>query len=389
MLSHELRTPLSSMLLNAQRLSGGDGMDEADVRRAGESLERATRVQARLIDDLLDVSRIVAGKLLLDFRPVDLCATVQAVLDSVRGLIESKAIVLSVTLDPAQGMIWADRGRVQQVVANLISNAIKFTPRSGQLTVVVDTLEGVARLRVIDTGIGIDAEFLPHVFSRFSQRDTSITRNYGGLGLGLALVRHLVELHGGSVLAESAGVEHGATFSIRLPLENAGAGTAAGLASASGGAHALDRPGQMKRYDALADLNVLFVDDDLSTREAVLEVLRLAGARVELAGSAADALAAIDTFRPRVILCDIAMPGEDGYAFIRKLRARPPERGGLTPALAFTALASEDDRSRALNAGFQLHLAKPIDIDRLREAVRQLSTLTVPVAARPGYMSGS
>jgi len=377
-LSHELRTPLSSMLLNAQRLRGEGSMERAELQRVGESLERATRAQVKLIDDLLDVSRIVAGKVTLDCRRMDLCHVVRGVLDSVAPLIEAKSLALRVSLDPELGHVCADPGRVQQVVSNLVGNAIKFTPRGGQLTVVVDATAGFARLRVTDTGIGIPADFLPQVFVRFSQSDSSITRRYGGLGLGLALVRHIVELQGGSVRAESGGEGQGSTFSVTFPLVRMLDEAADELALVSHGRHALDRPGKSEHYDGLVDLRVLFVDDDLRTREAVREVLRLAGARVELAASAAEGLTAIDTFKPQVILCDIAMPGEDGYTFMRKLRAQETGQGASIPALALTALAAEDDRREALAAGFQLHVAKPIDIDRLRQAVLQLSKIAKP-----------
>ena len=379
-LSHELRTPLSSMLLNAQRLRGGDVLDRAGLQRAGEALERATWMQVKLIDDLLDVSRIVAGKLTLDCRPVDLSAIVHSSLEAFSSLIEAKSLVLSEALAPELAPIWADRTRVQQVVSNLVTNAIKFTPRGGQISVVVEADGKFGRLRVTDTGIGIEPAFLPEVFARFSQSDSSITRTYGGLGLGLAVVRHLVELQGGTVQAESAGTGQGASFAVTFPLARQ-KHVSEQLATSARSTQALDRPGKRQHYDGLAGLRVLFVDDDLRTREAVLEVLQLTGARVELAGSAAEGMAAVDRFKPQVILCDIAMPGEDGYTFMRKLRARETASDTPIPALALTALASEDDRRRALGAGFQLHLAKPIDIDRLREAVLELSKLGKPTLA--------
>ena len=397
-LSHELRTPLSSMLLNAQRLRSGEVIEPADLQRAGESLERATWMQVKLIDDLLDVSRIVADKLTLDSGRVDLCATVQSALDGMASLISAKSLVFRVTLDPALEPIWADRVRVHQVASNLLTNAIKFTPRGGQVTVVVDAAGGFARLRVTDTGIGIETDFLPHVFTRFSQRDRSITRKYGGLGLGLALVRHLVEVQGGTADVESQGPGHGSSFAVTFPLARTRDRAVAAAepvvrfapvpvpvpapAPVAPVPHALDRPGRTLRYGGLVDLRVLFVDDDLRTREAVLEVLELSGARVELAGSAAEGASAVDSFNPQVILCDIAMPGEDGYTFIRKLRARESGPGPSIPALALTALASAEDHRRALAAGFQLHLAKPIDIDRLRDAVLELSRLTGDEGAR-------
>ena len=380
-LSHELRTPLSSMLLNAQRLRGGEVADQAEMRRTGELLERSTWMQVKLIDDLLDVSRIVADKLTLDCSAIDLRVSVQAALDAMSSLIAAKSLELCTAFDPELAPIWADGSRVQQVASNLLTNAIKFTPRGGKIRVTLSAVEGMARLRVTDTGIGIDADFLPHVFTRFSQRDRSITRKYGGLGLGLALVRHLVELQGGTARVKSEGPGHGASFTVTFPFASPGHQNEIAPAPPAELGHALDRPGRTRQYDQLIGLRVLVVDDDLRTREAVREVLELAGTRVELAGSVAEGLAAVAAFDPQAILCDIAMPGEDGYAFIRKLRALESGRVAPIPALALTALAAADDRKRALDAGFALHLAKPVDIDRLREAVLALSKMSGPPRA--------
>lgn len=370
-LSHELRTPLSSMLLNAQQLRDGQVVNRADLQRAGESLERATWQQLKLIDDLLDVSRIVAGKLTLDFRAVDLRETVQASVETVSALLAKKSLQFDLMIEPAVGLIRADRVRTQQIVSNLLTNAVKFTPAGGRITLVVEATAGFARLTVTDTGIGIDAEFVPRVFARFSQRDSSITRKYGGLGLGLSLVRHLVELHGGSVEALSAGLGQGATFSVTFPWASIATDAATDSAPRF---NTLDGPGRSRYNGALTDLRILIVDDDRRTREAVREVLELTGAKIELAASAAEGMRAVDRFEPQVILCDIAMPEEDGYTFMRKLRAKET-KGVTVPALALTALAAQDDRRRALAAGFQLHLAKPIDIDRLRDAVFELSKM--------------
>ena len=375
-LSHELRTPLSSMLLNAQRLRDGD-LDRPALVRTGDALERAIRLQVMLIDDLLDISCIMAGKLSMDCRAVDLCELVRVTLEGMSPRLEAKQLALGLSLAAGLESIWADPERVQQVVTNLLTNAIKFTPRLGQVTVVVDAADGCVRLRVIDTGIGIEPGFLPHIFGRFSQEDTSITRKHGGLGLGLALVRALVALHGGRVQAQSPGAGRGATFSALFPVarvtDKVDAAASTPLAAAP------EWSGRARHYDALADLRVLFIDDDFRMREAVLEVLQRAGARVALAASVADGLLALDTFKPQVIICDIAMPGEDGYAFIRKLRAREGGRDASIPTLALTALASIEDKRRALAAGFQAHLTKPIAIDRLRDAVLELAKL----AAQP------
>ena len=369
-LSHELRTPLSSMLLNAQRLRAGDILNQDDLKRAGDSLERAVQLQAKLIDDLLDVSRIAAGKLTLECHAFDLSELARVIVEGMKPVIEAKQLQVKLSLARDLGPIWADATRTQQVIANLLSNAIKFTPRLGQIEVIVDAADGFARVRIADTGIGISPDFLPRAFTHFAQSDRSITRAYGGLGLGLALVRHLVELQGGSVHVHSAGVDRGATFTVTFPFACADAAETDPANAAA--FHSLDRPGRMKPYEALAGVRVLFIDDDFRTREAVLEVLELTGARVALAASVADGLMALETFDPHVVVCDIAMPGEDGYSFMRKLRARELGSDAAIPALALTALASIDDKRRALAAGFQLHLAKPIDIVRLRDSVLEL-----------------
>ena len=370
-LSHELRTPLASMLLNAQRLRDGDMLDHADVKRAGDSLERSVQLQAKLIDDLLDVSRIAAGKLTLECRAFDLCELARAVIAGMKPVIDAKQLQVKQSLARDLGPIWADPARTHQIIANLLSNAVKFTPRLGQVTLTVDAADGVACVRIADTGIGMSADFLPRAFTHFAQRDRSISRAYGGLGLGLALVRHLVEMQGGSVHAHSPGVDRGATFTVTFPFARATDTPAADRANPAA-SRSLDRTGRMKPYEALVDVRILFIDDDFRTREAVFEVLEMTGARVALAASVADGMMALDTFDPHVVVCDIAMPGEDGYAFIRKLRAREQGHDAALPVLALTALASVDDKRRALAAGFQLHLTKPIDIARLRDSVLEL-----------------
>jgi two-component system CheB/CheR fusion protein len=374
-LGHELRTPLSSLLLRAQMLRRGGAMDAAKVTRVGEAIERATRMQLQLVDDLLDVSRIAAGKLKVDLRAVDLCAVVRAAVEGVSAAAQSKAIQVEVVLDELVGGVAGDSERLQQVVSNLLTNAIKFTPEGGRVTVTVSMAAEFAHIEVSDTGTGIEPGFLPHVFNRFSQEDSSNTRMHGGLGLGLAIVRHLVEEHGGKVQAASAGTGKGAVFTVSLPLmkvehepvqEDAEQGSAvasAGRAGAGGGEDLL----------RIKDLRVLVVDDDEATRDTVAEMLKDMGAQVKVAESAAAAMTVVQEFRPRVLLCDIAMPGEDGYSFIRRVRALSVDRGGNTPALALTALAAEDDHRRALAAGFQMHLTKPIDIERLSEAVVELA----------------
>jgi two-component system CheB/CheR fusion protein len=273
-------------------------------------------------------------------------------------------------LDKAVGAVAGDAARLQQVISNLLTNAIKFSSERGHITVTLEKMNGCAHIKVSDTGAGIDPGFLPHVFDRFSQADTSNTRLYGGLGLGLAIVRHLVEQHGGMIKADSAGVGKGATFSVTLPLMNAP------RVAADGGAIVFAAGGKVERHDLrpIKGLRILVVDDDVATRDAISEVLRNMGADVKAAESAEEALTAVAAFHPELLLCDIAMPGEDGYAFIRRLRALGVDGGGSMPALALTALATDDDRQRSLAAGYQMHLTKPVDIDRLSAAVVELAT---------------
>ena len=371
-LGHELRTPLSSLLLRGQMLRRGGAMDPERIARIGEAIERATRMQIQLVDDLLDVSRIVAGKLKVERRAVDLPAVVRAALEGVSALAQRKLIQIAVVVDKVIGPVAGDAIRLQQVVSNLLTNAIKFTPDGGQVSVTLDTVDGCARITVRDTGTGIDPGFLPHVFNRFSQEDNSNTRATG-LGLGLAIVRHLVEQHGGKVHAASPGIGRGTTMSVTLPLMNA--------AMENANVGSIFAPAEMKDVrntrgaDQFKDLRVLIVDDDPGIREAVAEMLTERGAKVQMAESAAAAMTVVEEFKPKVLLCDIAMPGEDGCTFIRRLRALEPDNVWNIPALALTALATDDERRRALDAGFQMHLAKPIDIDRLSEAVDELASL--------------
>ncbi len=364
-LSHELRAPLSSMLLYAQLIRRGELAGEKIVR-AGEAIELGVKLQVQLIDDLLDVSRIVAGKLKMDLAVVDLSAVVEAAIDLVRAAAERKAIALEVHLDHAIEAVHGAAGRLQQVVSNLLINAVKFTPERGRVTVTLGAADGHARLVVSDTGMGIEPGFLPHVFSRFTQEDNSSTRKYGGLGLGLAIVRHLVEVHGGAVTAESPGAGKGSTFTVTLPLM-AGPHALPAEASPAGG------PRSANDERRLRGLRVLVVDDDLGTRNAVAEILAQTGAEVRMAASAGEGMIAVEEFRPEVLVSDIAMPGEDGYAFIRRVRALGAPGGGDVRALALTALAGEEDRLRALAEGFQMHLAKPVDIERLTRSVAEIS----------------
>lgn len=347
-LSHELRTPLNAILgwatmLQTRRLAP----DQQE--RAVTVIERNARSQAELVDHLLDVSRIVTGKLPLDLKAIDLAPSIQAAVDAVRPMAEAKGVALEWVAE-ARGPVLGDPDRVQQVAWNLLTNAIKFTPAGGVVTSVLRTVEGHVEFTVRDTGIGITREFLPHVFERFRQADSSTTREHRGLGLGLAIVRYLVEAHGGSVTVDSEGPGRGSLFSVRLPVR---AETRPALAAASRAPEAEPPQGQLE------GVRVLVVDDEADTRELVATVLRSHGASPTQAGSTSEAMARLAADRFDVILADIGMPGEDGIELIRRVRGLPPGEGGRLPALALTAYGRSEDRQRVLDAGFQAHLVKP------------------------------
>ncbi|HEX3130713.1 MAG TPA: response regulator [Thermoanaerobaculia bacterium] len=373
-LSHELRTPLNAILGWAQVLRSGK-VDEATTGRALEAVERNARAQAQLISDLLDVSRIITGKLRLELRPVELPRILDAALDSVRPAAAAKGIHLRVTPGMVAGPFVGDPDRLQQVFWNLLSNAIKFTPQGGTVEVRLQhTADGnppmapMAELAVSDTGIGVRPDFLPYVFDRFRQAEGTTTRHHGGLGLGLSIVRHLVELHGGTVAVESAGEGQGATFTVRLPVR-IGAESAQVERRAAGAEP--DR--LLDDRELLAGLHVLVLDDEADTRELLATALEQHSARVTCVASVPEALAALDRDSFQILVSDIGMPGEDGYSLIRKVRARGTERGGNLPAVALTAYARTDDRVRALSAGFQMHLSKPIDPAELVATIGSLA----------------
>ncbi|MBC8131880.1 MAG: PAS domain-containing protein, partial [Deltaproteobacteria bacterium] len=369
-LSHELRTPLSALLMQTQLLRQV-GADPAKRDRACDAIERSTKMQVQLINDLLDVSRIVTGKMRVDLQPVDLAAIVKTTLDNVAALAESKSIEMRGFLDRSMGPVSGDRIRLEQVISNLVVNALKFTPKGGRVDVVLENAEGMAHLKVSDTGMGIEPDFLPRIFHRLTQKDSSSTRPYAGLGLGLAIVRHLVGAHGGTVTAESPGSGKGATFHVRLPLLPEMPETRGDLDSAVQSTTDAPPTGEAAA-GVLSGKRILVVEDDVDIREALDEMLTQTGATVMTAGSAAAAISMFRHFHPHALLCDIAMPVEDGYAFIRRVRALGPDEGGGTPALALTALAGETHRQRALAAGFQMQLTKPVDIDALAAAVTEL-----------------
>lgn len=356
-LSHELRTPLSTMLMAAQLLRQL-AVDNPSIERPSASIERAASAQARLIDDLLDVSRIVSGKMMLDLGPVDFTAVVREAVDVARPSALAKGLELDLAVEGAVRAVYGDEARLLQVANNLLANAIKFTPRGGHVQVRLESMDEDAVLTVADTGIGIRADVLPRLFERFVQADSAMTRTHGGLGLGLSIVRHLVEVHGGTVDVESPGEGQGSTFRITLPT-----GTVAAVT---------DPPVSRSVARSIEGVHVLLVEDDDDTRDAYAAMLVELGTQVRAEPSAARALAALSEFHPDVILSDIAMPGEDGFSFIQKVRCLDPERGGLVPAAALTALASDETRRRALEAGFQLHVPKPVAATRLASVVAAL-----------------
>jgi PAS domain S-box-containing protein len=368
-LSHELRTPLTAMLGWTKMLRMMD-LDEATAEHALETIERNAKAQARLVEDLLDVSRIITGKLRLEVRPTELLPVVTAAMDAVRPAAAAKSIELHTHLDPTVGPVSGDPARLQQVAWNLISNAVKFTGRGGRVEVRLERVDSHVEFTVSDTGQGIAPEFLPYVFDRFRQADGSTTRMHGGLGLGLAIVRHLVELHGGTVRAESAGAGHGATFKVQLPI--------AALQSAHFGLRLDEKTDEQSairnpQSAALSGVRVLIVDDEDDARALLRTVLEKHGAEVVAAASAQEALAAVERGAPDVLVSDIGMPEEDGYELIRRVRALGPERGGRVPAAAVSAYAGEDSRRQALDAGFQLHVPKPVDPEELVSVVRRLA----------------
>ncbi|HVD78316.1 MAG TPA: response regulator [Vicinamibacteria bacterium] len=363
-LSHELRTPLTPILGWTVMLRSGT-LDQAGMLRGLEVIERNVRAQTQLIEDLLDVSRIVTGKLRVEVRPIDLVPVVEAGLDAVRPSAEAKEIQLDVKLEPIDSKVLADPDRLQQVVWNLASNAVKFTPKGGRMEVRLSRADSHVHLSVKDNGKGISADFLPYVFDRFRQADSTSTRKYGGLGLGLAIVRHLVELHGGTVHAESEGPDRGATFTVRLPLMEERS-VAAGPAGR--GSETTD-PAAMR----LDGVKVMVVDDELDMRDFLSVSLRQYGADVTALASVGEAVEALEREKPDVLVSDIGMPGEDGYALIRKVRALGPERGGQVPAAALTGFAAGDDTTRVLSAGYQVHLPKPVEPSQLAQVVGTLA----------------
>lgn len=362
--SHELRTPLNAILGWSRLLKAGK-IPAEQRDRALESVERNASAQARLVDDLLDVSRIISGKMRIEPRQMNPAEAIEAALEAVRPAAAAKGVDLMVAMDATAGTVVADPGRVQQVIWNLVGNAVKFTARGGRVSVNLSRRQGTLEIAVSDTGSGIKDEFLPYLFNRFSQEDGSIRRTHGGLGLGLAITKHLVELHGGEIEADGGGKGRGATFTVRLPL----ADTKAPPESLP--------PSQRTRppiaLDALRGLKLLLVEDDTDSREVVEAMLGDVGVEVTSAFNAEQALKLLDRQRFDVIVSDVGLPGKDGYAFMKAVRSEP--RLAHLPATALTAYAHGDDRQRALDAGFQMHLPKPFDQRELFAMVAELARL--------------
>jgi signal transduction histidine kinase/CheY-like chemotaxis protein len=371
-LSHELRTPLSA-ILGWARVLRSDTSDRETTNRALESIERNVRAQTKVIDDLLDVSHIISGRLRLEVRPVELGSVVLAAVETTRSAAEAKAIRVDTAVDPRVGSISGDPERLQQIVWNLVSNAVKFTPTGGSVQVRLERRDAIAEIVVSDTGRGIAPEFLPHVFDRFRQADSSTARRQGGLGLGLAVARHLTELHGGAIRAESAGLGRGATFTVSFPVWVTREGWAGGAPG----------PSESIRESAagvLTGVTVLIVDDEEDVRETLRVVLGQRGAEVRTATGAAQAFDLVARWTPDVLVSDIGMPGEDGYSLIRRIRALAPDRGGRVPAVALTGYVKPEDRVRALAAGFQTHVPKPADPDELALVIVRLAGLSRPAS---------
>ncbi len=375
--SHELRTPLNAIFGWSRLLCTGR-LDSASASHAVEIIVRSAKAQEQIIEDILDVSRIITGKILLHVSPIEIAPAIEAAIDSLRPTADARGVELEAALDPASNMVLGDTSRLQQVVWNLLSNAIKFSPEGGSVHVTLERMNSHhVEIRVSDTGQGISKEFLPYVFERFRQADSSTTRKYGGLGLGLAIVRHLVELHGGSVVADSPGEGLGATFTVKLPL--------AVLREEKGGiTNRLQKPRLTVKGEVgipaeacweLAGVQVLIVDDDADARELLTAILLQYGAEVRGVGSTPEGIEALKEWQPDVLVSDIGMPGRDGYELIREVRALSSEHGGNIPAIALTGYARSEDRMKALTSGFQKHVTKPVEPENLAATIAGLIRL--------------
>ncbi|HLO51191.1 MAG TPA: response regulator [Kamptonema sp.] len=365
-LSHELRTPLNA-ILGWSKLLRAKKFDEQTIEKALETIERNAKSQAQLIEDILDVSRILRGKLNLNLHPINLEYVVEMAIDSQRPLAEAKSIAIELECSSNVSKVVGDSDRLQQVVWNLLSNAIKFTPDGGNVKVRLELVGDLVEIQVIDSGIGITADFLPYVFDRFRQADSTTTRSYGGLGLGLAIVRHLVELHGGTVGAQNNVDAPGAKFTVSLPVFGPR------HQDAEEGSRELNCTGAAIAMPTLANLHLLVVDDDDDTREFLTTVLEQQGAQVRSVASVNAAIAALNNSWPDLLLSDIGMPEADGYELIARVREMEVVRGGKMPAIALTAYARVEERRQALQAGFQMHLSKPVEPAQLIAGVANLA----------------
>ena len=373
-LSHELRTPLNAILGWTQLLRVEKLTEE--TRHGLEVIERNAKAQTRLVEDMLDVSRVSTGKLRLNVKTINLRTLCEAAVEAIRPAADAKDIALEFNDEREdEKHINGDADRLQQVAWNLLSNAVKFTQHGGRVTISLACVQSAARIRVTDNGAGISPKFLPYVFDRFRQADSTSTRNHGGLGIGLTIVRHIVELHGGTVAADSAGEGEGATFTVTLPIAAVRAEVAAApkRATSSSPSHAPAPVEATTEHADLTGVEVLVVDDEPDAAEVIARVLKRCGANVATAGSANEAIECFHRRRPHVLVSDIAMSGRDGYDLVRAIRELPAEKGGEIPAIALTAYAREEDRIRALNAGFQVHLAKPVEPSALTAVVAHLA----------------
>ena len=371
-LSHELRTPLSAIIGWAQVLRHG-GRSEAELSKGLDTIERNARMQGQLIEDLLDMSLITSGKVRLDIQPVAPISFIDAAIESLRPAADAKNIRIEKTLDAMAGPVAADPNRMQQVIWNLLSNAIKFTPKGGKVQVLLERVNSHIEISVADTGIGIKRDFLPHVFERFRQADASNTRRYGGLGLGLSIVKQLVDLHGGTVRAQSPGDNCGTTFTVHLP--------ATAVRRSANEVERLQpktQPGVSPDFNSvdLSGIKILVVDDERDGRELLKQVLSGCDAKVFMAATAGEALLLVEKERPDVLISDIGMPDMDGIELLRQVRALGLEKGGRLPAIALTAFARSEDRTRALRAGFLVHISKPIEPAELVATVASIAGRT-------------
>jgi PAS domain S-box-containing protein len=375
-LSHELRTPLNAVLGWTNILQRGNIQSE-ELQQGLETIERNARIQAQIIEDLLDMSRIISGKVRLEVQQTDLSAVLNESIETLRVTAEAKSVRLQAEIDPFAGPISGDPNRLRQVFWNILHNAIKFTPKGGNVQVRLERVGSRVEVNVIDSGEGIAPDFLPYIFDRFQQGDASTTRRHGGLGLGLAIVKQLVELHGGNVRVKSDGIGQGTALTVHLPL----------IAVYS-------EPDQERRHPravplenqalpelGLSKVHVLVVDDEIDARNLVKRLLEMAGATVSMAASASEALERISTGRPDVLVCDIGMPGEDGYSLIRRLRALEQRQENTLPAVALTAYARSEDRTKAIRSGFQNHLAKPVEPAELLAVVSSLAARKLTISS--------